>query len=114
MGLTMQWLKDQGGLEAIEKVNEQKAKTLYDVIDNSDFYTGTAHPQHRSIMNVTFTLPDDEQSASFLKEALDNGLYALKGHRNVGGIRASIYNAMPLAGCEKLAEFMKEFEKKNG
>tara|TARA_R110002110_G_scaffold376446_1_gene586281 strand:- start:34423 stop:35514 length:1092 start_codon:yes stop_codon:yes gene_type:complete len=114
MGLTMQWLKDQGGLEAIEKVNEQKAATLYEVIDSSDFYTGTAHPEHRSIMNVTFTLPNDDLSAGFLKEALDSGLYALKGHRNVGGIRASIYNAMPLAGCEKLADFMKEFEKKNG
>ncbi len=114
MGLVLQWIKDQGGLAAIEKVNEQKAASLYSVIDNSDFYTGTAHPDHRSIMNVTFTLPDEELTAAFLKEALENGLYALKGHRNVGGIRASIYNAMPLAGCEALADFMQSFESKNG
>lgn len=114
MGLVLQWLKDQGGLEAIQKVNEQKAALIYDVIDNSDFYYGTAHQDHRSIMNVTYTLPNDELTNKFLKEALALGLYALKGHRNVGGIRASIYNAMPLAGCEALADFMKEFEKTNG
>lgn len=114
MGLTMQWLKDQGGIAAIEKVNEAKAAVLYDVIDQGSYYTGTAHTDHRSIMNVTFTLPDDESTAAFLKQAGDAGLYALKGHRNVGGVRASIYNAMPLAGCEKLAEFMKEFERSQG
>ncbi|MDG2090336.1 MAG: 3-phosphoserine/phosphohydroxythreonine transaminase [Gammaproteobacteria bacterium] len=111
MGLVMQWLKDQGGIAAIEKSNEAKAAVLYDVIDQSSYYTGTAHTDHRSIMNVTFTLPNDEAAAAFLKQAGDNGLYALKGHRNVGGVRASIYNAMPIAGCEKLAEFMKEFER---
>lgn len=111
MGLVMQWLKDQGGIAAIEKTNEAKAAVLYDVIDQSNYYTGTAHPDHRSIMNVTFTLPDDDSTAAFLKQAGDAGLYALKGHRNVGGVRASIYNAMPTAGCEKLAEFMKEFER---
>ena len=110
----MQWLKDQGGLVAIEKANEAKAKVLYDVIDNSDYYTGTAHPEHRSIMNVTFTLPDEEATSAFLKQAGAIDLYALKGHRNVGGVRASIYNAMPLAGCEALAAFMKEFESKQG
>ena len=114
MSLVMQWLKDQGGLAAIEKVNEAKAKVLYDVIDHSDYYTGTAHPEHRSIMNVTFTLPDEDSTTAFLKEAGAIGLYALKGHRNVGGVRASIYNAMPLAGCEALASFMKEFESKQG
>ena len=114
MGLVMQWLKDQGGIAAIEKVNESKAGVLYDVIDNSDYFTGTAHSDHRSIMNVTFTLPDEESTAAFLKQANEVGLYALKGHRNVGGVRASIYNAMPLAGCEKLAEFMKEFERTQG
>ncbi len=108
----MQWLKDQGGIAAIEKVNRVKAATLYDVIDQSSYYSGTAHPDHRSIMNVTFTLPDEDSTARyFLKQAVENDLYALKGHRNVGGVRASIYNAMPLAGCEKLAEFMKEFER---
>lgn len=114
MSLVMQWLKDQGGIAAIEKVNEAKAAVLYDVIDQSTYYTGTAHIDHRSIMNVTFTLPDDESTATFLKQAGDIGLYALKGHRNVGGVRASIYNAMPTAGCEKLAEFMKEFERTQG
>ena len=114
MSLVMQWLKDQGGIAAIEKVNRVKAATLYDVIDQSSYYSGTAHVDHRSNMNVTFTLPDDESTAAFLKQAGDIGLYALKGHRNVGGVRASIYNAMPLAGCEKLAEFMKEFERTQG
>lgn len=114
MSLVMQWLKDQGGIAAIEKVNRVKAATLYDVIDQSSYYSGTAHPDHRSIMNVTFTLPDEDSTAAFLKQAGENGLYALKGHRNVGGVRASIYNAMPLAGCEKLAEFMKEFERTQG
>lgn len=114
MSLVMQWLKDQGGIAAIEKVNRVKAVTLYDVIDQSSYYSGTAHPDHRSIMNVTFTLPDEDSTAAFLKQAGEIGLYALKGHRNVGGVRASIYNAMPLAGCEKLAEFMKEFERTQG
>lgn len=114
MSLVMQWLKDQGGIAAIEKVNRVKAATLYDVIDQSSYYSGTAHPDHRSIMNVTFTLPDEDSTAAFLKQAGEIGLYALKGHRNVGGVRASIYNAMPLAGCEKLAEFMKEFERTQG
>lgn len=114
MSLVMQWLKDQGGIAAIEKVNRVKAATLYDVIDQSSYYSGTAHPDHRSIMNITFTLPDEDSTAAFLKQAGENGLYALKGHRNVGGVRASIYNAMPLAGCEKLAEFMQEFERTQG
>ena len=114
MSLVMQWLKDQGGIAAIEKTNEAKASLIYNLIDQSDYYTGTAHTDHRSIMNVTFTLPDDESTAAFLKQADKIGLYALKGHRNVGGVRASIYNAMPIAGCEKLAEFMQEFERTQG
>lgn len=114
MSLVMEWLKDQGGTAAMEKLNRQKAETLYQVIDSSDFYTGTAHPEHRSIMNITWTLPDEELTQQFLQQALAQGLYALKGHRVVGGIRASIYNAMPLAGCRKLAEFMREFERVNG
>lgn len=113
MSLVMQWLKDQGGVEGIEKLNNAKADILYQTIDSSGFYSGSAHPEHRSIMNVCFTLPDEELTQQFLKLALAEGLYALKGHRNVGGIRASIYNAMPLAGCEKLAEFMREFERVN-
>lgn len=114
MSLILEWLKEQGGLTGMEKINEEKAATLYQVIDDSDFYQGSAHPDHRSIMNVTFTLPDEERTGKFLQEALNEGLYALKGHRNVGGIRASIYNAMPLEGCRVLADFMREFERTNG
>ncbi len=114
MTLVLQWLKDQGGTAAMEKLNDAKAATLYDIIDSSDFYRGTAYPDDRSTMNVTFVLPDEALTALFLKEALANGLYALKGHRVVGGIRASLYNAMPIEGCQKLAEFMKEFERSRG
>ncbi|MDX2494631.1 MAG: 3-phosphoserine/phosphohydroxythreonine transaminase [Desulfuromusa sp.] len=112
--LVLEWLKEQGGVAAIEKLNEQKAARLYQVIDNSDFYCGIAQPEHRSIMNVSFKTASEEQDAKFLQEADAVGLYALKGHRNVGGIRASIYNPMPPVGVEKLARFMEEFEQKNG
>lgn len=111
--LVLEWLKEQGGVAAIEKRNEEKAARLYQVIDSSDFYRGVAQPAHRSIMNVSFNLASEELEAKFLKEAGATGLYALKGHRNVGGIRASIYNPMPLAGVEKLATFMEEFERNN-
>src|SRR5690606_38244897 len=114
MTLVLQWLKDQGGTASMEKLNEAKAATLYDVIDGTDFYTGTSHIDHRSRTNVTFVQPDEELTAAFLKEAVANGLYALKGHRVVGGVRASLYSAMPHAGCEKLAAFMKEFERQKG
>jgi len=114
MSLVMQWLKDQGGTAAMEKINEEKAQTLYRVLDSSSFYKGTAHPDHRSRMNVTWVCPTEDLNALFLKEALANGLYALKGHKVVGGIRASIYNPMPLKGCQKLAEFMREFERTRG
>lgn len=114
MGLTLQWLKDQGGVAAIEKLNARKAELLYKLIDDNDFYTGSAHPQHRSHMNVTFTLADSSLDKLFLDEALSQGLYALKGHRLVGGIRASIYNAMPLAGCQALADFMQDFARRHG
>ena len=113
-GLVLDWLQEQGGVAAIEKVNEQKAKTLYDVIDAGDYYRGVIQPEFRGTMNVSFNLPSEELEAKFLKEAGALGLYALKGHRSVGGIRASIYNAMPLAGVKALAGFMKEFESKNG
>jgi len=112
--LVLQWLKDQGGVAAIEKINEQKANLLYSILDRSEFYKGAAQREHRSIMNVTFNLTKDDLLDTFLKEALKEGLYALKGHRNVGGVRASIYNAMPLEGVQALADFMKEFERKNG
>lgn len=111
--LVFEWLKEQGGVAAIEKVNVEKAKLLYDCIDNSDFYTGTAVPEYRSIMNVTFTLPSEELTSKFVKEAEKAGLTTLKGHRSVGGIRASIYNAMPIDGVKALVEFMKKFELEN-
>ncbi|MEQ8955928.1 MAG: 3-phosphoserine/phosphohydroxythreonine transaminase, partial [Gammaproteobacteria bacterium] len=114
MKLVLQWLQRQGGVAAIEKINDAKAGLLYEVIDNSDFYLGAARVAHRSTMNVTFNLARDELLDDFLKQALAQGLYALKGHRNVGGARASIYNAMPVAGCQALADFMREFEKSHG
>ncbi len=114
MGLTLQWLKDQGGVAAIEKINDRKAKLLYELIDQNDFYTGSAQAGHRSTMNVTFNLADSELDSVFLDEAQKEGLYALKGHRLVGGIRASIYNAMPLAGCQALADFMQDFARRHG
>ena len=114
MSLVMEWLKDQGGVEKIEMQNEAKAKLIYDYIDSTDFYFGTADPAHRSIMNVTFKLLNEDLLSNFLEQAETNSLYALKGHRAVGGVRASIYNAMPISGCEALVNFMKEFEKNNG
>lgn len=112
--LVLEWLEGVGGIPAIEKLNEQKAARLYDVIDRSGFYRGIADPAHRSIMNVSFKMACEELDTKFLVEAAAEGLYALKGHRNAGGIRASIYNPMPLAGVEKLARFMEEFESRNG
>ncbi len=114
MGLVLEWLKAQGGVGAIEKINADKAQLLYDVIDNSDLYLGTARTESRSHMNVTFNLSHPELEKAFLEEALQKGLYALKGHRLVGGIRASIYNAMPMEGCRALADFMQDFERRNG
>lgn len=114
MNLVLQWLRDQGGVSAMEKINAQKAKIIYDAIDNNDFYVGTAHKDHRSHMNVTFKLVNSELDTKFLDEAQALGLYALKGHRMVGGMRASIYNAMPLEGCQSLADFMQVFARKNG
>jgi len=114
MCLVLEWLKDLGGIDTIEKQNESKAALIYDVVDKSEFYLGTAHPKHRSRMNVTFNLAQNGLLDEFLSQALAKGLYGLKGHRNVGGARASIYNAMPVAGCQALADFMVEFEKKHG
>ena len=114
INLVLKWLKEQGGVAEIEKINEKKAAHLYSCLDQSDFYKGHAHPDHRSTMNVTFNLPGQELLDLFLKQATENGLTALKGHRSVGGARASIYNAMPMEGVETLVSFMKEFEKKNG
>lgn len=113
-GLVLRWIKEQGGVAQIERVNNQKAKLLYDCIDASGFYKGVVRPEHRSIMNVTFKLPSEELADQFVKKAAKEGLYALKGYRSVGGIRASLYNAMPVEGVEALAAFMREFERASG
>lgn len=111
IGLVAQWLKAQGGLKAIHAHNQTKANLLYHAIDNSTgFYRGHAQAGSRSIMNVTFRLPSEELEAAFVKAAAAEGLVELKGHRSVGGIRASIYNAFPLAGVEALAQFMQTFQ----
>ena len=115
MHLVMKWLLAEGGLEAIGRRNEEKAKILYDAIDGSrGFYRPHAKPDSRSNMNVTFRLPSEEQEKQFVAEATKAGLDGLKGHRSVGGIRASIYNAFPKKGVETLVSFMKEFARKNG
>lgn len=116
LGKVARWLTDDiGGLEAMDKQNREKSQLVYDVIDaNSGFYNGHAQPGSRSLMNVTFTLPNDELQAKFISEAAEHNLDSLKGHRSVGGIRASIYNAMPREGAEALAGFMKDFAIKNG
>jgi phosphoserine aminotransferase len=114
MGLVMKWALAQGGLAAIGAVNERKAATLYAEIDRTGFYRGTAEKASRSRMNVTFRLPSEELEAKFAKESTAAGLDGLKGHRSVGGMRASIYNAFPEEGVAALVEFMREFERKNG
>ncbi len=110
----LRWLEGKGGIEGIAQINEEKASRLYGRIDANDFYSGTAATDARSIMNVTFRLPSEELEAAFVEEAAAAGLLALKGHRSVGGIRASIYNACPLAAVDALIAFMDDFERKNG
>ena len=112
-GKVFKWLKKQGGLEAMKKRNEEKAKILYDFLDESKMFKGTVRKEDRSLMNVPFVTGDDELDAKFVKEAKAAGFENLKGHRSVGGMRASIYNAMPKAGVEALVEFMKKFEAEN-
>ena len=112
-GLTFEWLKKQGGVAAIEKVNIEKANLLYDFLDNSKLFRGTAQEKYRSRMNVTFVTGDADKDAAFVKEAAARGLVNLKGHRIVGGMRASIYNAMPIEGVRALVDFMKDFEAHN-
>ncbi len=115
MGLVFKWILSEGGLAAIEKTNSAKAKLLYDVVDrHSGFYFGHSEKQCRSHMNVTFRTPTPELDAALLKAASAQRMDGLKGHRSTGGIRASIYNAFPLAGCETLADLMHDFAKKNG
>jgi phosphoserine aminotransferase len=114
LGLTMKWLKQQGGLSAISERNTRKAARLYAEIDRTGFYRGTARKDSRSLMNVTFRLPNEELEHRFVKEATGAGLDGLKGHRSVGGIRASIYNAFPEDGVGALVEFMRDFERRHG
>lgn len=112
-GKVFKWLKAQGGLEGIQKRNQQKAALLYDYLDSTDFYTATARKEDRSIMNVPFVTGNDELDAKFVAEAKKVGIENIKGHRSVGGMRASIYNAMPVEGVEALVAFMKKFEQEN-
>ena len=112
-GKVFKWLKKQGGLVGIKELNEKKAKILYDFLDSSKLFKGTVRKEDRSLMNVPFITGDEELDAKFVKEAKAAGFVNLKGHRSVGGMRASIYNAMPIEGVEKLVDFMRNFEKEN-
>jgi len=113
-GLVLQWIEEViGGLTEMKKLNEQKAALLYDYLDHSHLFSNPVEPQSRSLMNVTFVTGNKELDAKFVKEAKQQGIINIKGHRSVGGMRASIYNAMPLAGVEKLIAFMKQFEAEN-
>ena len=112
--LVLEWIRDQiGGLDKMKEINEKKAKILYDFLDNSKLFKGTVVPEDRSLMNVPFVTGDEELDAKFVKESTAAGFVNLKGHRSVGGMRASIYNAMPIEGVEKLVEFMAKFEEEN-
>ncbi len=114
VSLVMEWLEEEiGGVEKMEQINKQKAEMLYSCIDESNFYQGTADKEDRSIMNVTFRLPSEDLEKKFIVEALEHGLGGLKGHRSVGGCRASIYNAVPVEAVEKLVDFMKNFARKH-
>lgn len=113
-GLVFKWILEQGGLEKMHAKNMAKAKQIYDVLDSSKFYKGHAEVGSRSLMNITFRTPNEQLDEMFVKEALKAGMDQLKGHRATGGVRASTYNAMPEAGCKALADFMRDFEKKNG
>ena len=112
-GKVFKWIKKMGGLQAMKEHNEKKAKILYDYLDESKLFMGTVRKEDRSLMNVPFITGSDELDAKFVKEAKEAGFENLKGHRSVGGMRASIYNAMPIEGVEKLVEFMKKFEAEN-
>ena len=109
----MEWIKSKGGIAELQKLNEKKAKLLYDFLDNSKLFKGTVAKEDRSLMNVPFVTGNEELDAKFVAEAKAAGLVNLKGHRTVGGMRASIYNAMPIEGVQKLVDFMADFEKKN-
>jgi len=113
IGKVLKWLDDRGGLEAMEKYNIEKAKYIYDVFDESDFFKGTVVPEDRSRMNVPFRLPNEDMEKKFIAEASAKGMIGLKGHASVGGCRASIYNSLPMKAVQDLAQFMREFEKAN-
>jgi phosphoserine aminotransferase len=113
-GLVMQWLKSLGGLAAISRLNQRKAAMLYSEIDRTGFYRGTAQVDSRSLMNITFRLPSEELEKTFDRQASAAGFDGLKGHRSVGGLRASIYNAFPEEGVAGLVDFMREFERTHG
>lgn len=114
LGLVLKWIKGQGGLGTMQELNRRKAKLIYDVIDAGEYYCGHARPDSRSLMNVTWRLADETLESKFVAEAEAAGLSGLKGHRSVGGLRASIYNACPLRAVEVLVAFMRDFETKNG
>lgn len=114
VNLVLEWIEEKGGLSYFKKFNEEKAALVYDEIDRDDFYRGAVEKDSRSLMNITFRLPSEELEAQFLSEAEKHDLYTLKGHRSVGGIRASIYNACPRESVEALVDFMKDFRDKNG
>lgn len=115
VNLVLKWLRDQGGLTVVEQRNEEKAKLIYDVIDQSNgFYRGVAHAAHRSPMNITFRMANEELEKQFIKESQENGFVGLKGHRSVGGLRASTYNAVPYESCRALQQFMLDFAQRNG
>ena len=111
--LVLEWIKEQGGVKVLQEINEKKAKILYDYLDSSKMFKGTVVPEDRSLMNAPFVTGNEELDAKFVAEAKAAGFVNLKGHRTVGGMRASIYNAMPVEGVEKLVEFMKKFETEN-
>lgn len=113
LGLLLDWIESKGGIEGIEKINIEKASIIYDYLDNSGFYETHSAKENRSLMNVTFTCPSKELDEKFVKGAVALGMTNLKGHRSVGGIRASIYNAMPIDGVKVLVEYMKKFENEN-
>jgi len=113
-GLVLQWLKRNGGLSAMEEVNVAKSKLLYSYLDATEFYDNPVAVEDRSRMNVPFRLKDEKQNADFLDQAAQQGLVQLKGHRSIGGMRASIYNAMPMAGVQALVDFMRDFERNHG
>lgn len=113
-GLVFDWIREQGGIKAMGEINQRKAEKLYNVINSSDYYSNPVRPDCRSWMNIPFVLADDSDNAAFLEGAKEAGLVALKGHRSVGGMRASIYNAMPEAGVDALIAFMQEFERSRG